>query len=79
VDAGGTARVTSSMPGKPEIHVVPAGHYAFLPPCSPEFAANLPRFCTDPAGFDRTAFHRDFDASVVGFFREHLVSDGVTR
>jgi hypothetical protein len=25
------------------------------------------------------AFHRDFDASVVAFFREHLVNDGETR
>ncbi|HXQ04733.1 MAG TPA: hypothetical protein VN831_08260, partial [Bradyrhizobium sp.] len=39
---------------------MPAGHYAFLPPCSPQLAANLPRFCTDPPGFDRTAFHRNF-------------------
>jgi hypothetical protein len=69
VDATGTARVTSSLPG---IHVVPAGHYAFLPPCTPQLAANLPRVCTNPSGFDRTAFHRNFDASVVGFFREHL-------
>jgi len=50
-----------------------------LPPCSPQLAANLPRFCTGPRGFDRTAFHRDFDASVVGFFRERLVSDGEAR
>jgi predicted dienelactone hydrolase len=76
VGPSGTARVASSLPGKPDIHVIPANHYGFLPPCSPQFATNLPRFCTDPPGFDRTAFHRDFDVSVVGFFREHLVSDG---
>jgi predicted dienelactone hydrolase len=79
VDAAGVARVTRSLPGQPDIHVVPAGHYAFLPPCTPQLAANLPRFCTDPAGFDRTAFHRDFDARVVGFFREHLAHDGKAR
>jgi predicted dienelactone hydrolase len=79
VDPKNSALTANSLPGKPDIHVVPAGHYAFLPPCSPQFAANLPRLCTDPPGFDRTAFHRDFDASVVGFFREHLVSDGGTR
>jgi len=39
-------------------------------------AANLPRLCTDPPGFDRTAFHRDLRASVVGFFRGHLAGDG---
>jgi hypothetical protein len=62
-----------------DIPVIPTGHYRFLPPCSPQLAANLPRPCSDPPGFDRTAFHRDFDASVVGFLREHLVGDGETR
>jgi len=79
VDAAGTARVARSLPGTPDIHTVPAGHFAFLPPCSPQFAAKLSRLCTDPPGFDRTAFHRDFDAGVVGFFREHLVGDGNAR
>jgi predicted dienelactone hydrolase len=78
-DATGTARVASSLPGKPDIHVMPAGHYGFLPPCSPRLAADLPRPCADPPGFDRTAFHRDFDAAVVGFFREHLVGSGDAR
>jgi predicted dienelactone hydrolase len=72
VGPSGTERVADSLPGKPDLRVVPAGHYGFLPPCSPQLAANLPRFCTDPPGFDRAAFHRDFDASVVRFFREHL-------
>jgi len=72
VGPSGTERVASSLPGKPDIHVIPAGHYGFLPPSSPQLAANLPRFCTDPPGFDRAAFHREFDASIVRFFREHL-------
>jgi predicted dienelactone hydrolase len=75
----GVARVFSALPGQPEVHIVPAGHFAFLPPCSPRFAADQPRFCTDPAGFDRTAFHRDFNASVVKFFRDHLAGDGGVR
>jgi predicted dienelactone hydrolase len=78
-DATGTARVASSLPGKPDIHVIPAAHYGFLPPCAPQLAANLPRLCTDPPGFDRTAFHRDFDASIVGFFHEQLAGDSGTR
>lgn len=78
VDPKNSAITASNLPGKPDIHTVPAGHFAFLAPCSPLFAVNLPRLCADPPGFDRTAFHRDFDASVVGFFREHLVSDGAT-
>lgn len=72
VDPQGVARVFDALPGQPEVHIVPAGHFAFHPPCSSELAANLPRFCTDPAGFDRATFHRDFDASVLRFFREHL-------
>lgn len=79
VDASGTARVARSLPGKPDIHDIPAGHYGFLPPCSPQFVANLPRLCTDPPGFDRAAFHRDFDARIVGFFHLHLVGDGKPR
>lgn len=79
VDPIGVARVIDGLPGEPELHVVPAGHFAFLPPCSPELAEHLPRFCTDPAGFDRAAFHRDFDAGILRFFREHLVSDGGSR
>ena len=72
VDASGTGRITISLPGKPDVHTMPAGHFGFLPPCSPQFAANFPRFCTDPPGFDRTAFHRDFDTRIVAFFHEHL-------
>lgn len=80
VDAKFTALIASRLPGAPEIHTVPAGHYAFLAPCSPQLAALVPRLCTDePAGFDRVAFHRDFNAAVVRFFREHLVADGGTR
>ena len=30
----------SRQAGKRDIHVIPAGHYGFLPPCSPQFAAN---------------------------------------
>jgi predicted dienelactone hydrolase len=79
VDPKNSARTASNLPGKPDIHVVLAEHFAFLPPCSPQFLANLPRLCTDPAGFDRIAFHRDFDASIVDFFRQHLPQDGVAR
>jgi predicted dienelactone hydrolase len=76
-DGSGTARVANGLPGKPDVHVVPAGHFTFLAPCSPELAVAIPRICTDnPVGFDRATFHRDFNASVIRFFREHLVGDG---
>jgi predicted dienelactone hydrolase len=72
-DGSGTARVASSLAGKADLHVVPAGHFAFLAPCSQQLAAAIPRICTDAPGFDRAAFHRDFNASVAGFFRTHLL------
>lgn len=75
-----TALTARQLPGKPDIRIVPAGHFAFLAPCSPELAAAIPRICIDePAGFDRTAFHREFNASLVQFFREHLEGDGEKR
>lgn len=80
VDPQGTARVARSLPGTSEVHSVPAGHFAFLAPCSPQLATAVPRICTDmPAGFDRVAFHREFNASVAKFFREKLAGDGAAR
>jgi predicted dienelactone hydrolase len=74
-----TALTASQLPGSPDLHTVPAGHFAFLAPCSLQLATAAPRICTDvPAGFDRAAFHRDFNASVIRFFRKHLVGDGRT-
>jgi hypothetical protein len=35
-------------------------------------AKALPELCTDAPGFDRIAFHTDFNANVVAFFRDHL-------
>ena len=58
---------------KPEYRVVPnAGHYAFLAPCPPALASIAPEICRDPAGFDRVAFHREFNAAVVAFFKTRL-------
>ena len=80
LDPEGTARVARSLPGTPEVHNVSGSHFVFLAPCSPELATAVPRICTDkPAGFDRTAFHREFNASMAKFFREKLGSDGTTR
>jgi hypothetical protein len=59
---------------------VPAGHFVFLAPCSPELMTAIPGICTDvPTGFDRAAFHREFNASIARFFREQLVGGGAAR
>lgn len=79
VDPKNSALTASRLPNKPDVRTVPAGHFAFLPPCTPLFAEKLPRFCTDPPGFDRVAFHREFDASIVRFFREQLNGESRAR
>jgi len=65
--------VYDRLPVKPEYHVVPnAGHFAFLAPCTPALATVAPEICRDPAGFDRAAFHREFNPAVVAFFKAKL-------
>ena len=51
-----------------------AGHFAFLSPCSLDLATDLPKICKDRSDFDRVAFHQEFNADVLAFFRKHLVA-----
>lgn len=65
--------VYDSLMAKPEYHVVAnAGHFAFLAPCTPMAESMAPDICRDPAGFDRAAFHREFNPAVVAFFKTKL-------
>jgi predicted dienelactone hydrolase len=65
------AAIEKNLPGKHEYHVVPkAGHFAFML-CGPSIKA-IPEFCVDPPGFDRVAFHKQFNADMVRFFRAQL-------
>jgi predicted dienelactone hydrolase len=65
--------VYDGLPTKPEYHVVPnAGHFAFLAPCTPALERVAPEICRDPEGFDRAAFHREFNTAVVDFFKAKL-------
>jgi predicted dienelactone hydrolase len=65
--------VRRGLPVAPEFHLVEnAGHFAFLTPCGLN-AVLLPKMlCVDPRGFDRSAFHERFNASVVGFLDRSL-------
>ena len=68
--ATNAAVVRRLLPRPPEYHsVAGAAHLSFLAPCGPE---SPPLICQDPAGFDRAAFHRDFNRAVTAFFRLHL-------
>ncbi|MCV2369796.1 alpha/beta hydrolase family protein [Roseateles oligotrophus] len=62
--------IQAALGAKLELHKVPgAGHFSFLAPCS-GLAKLLapPQLCEDAGQFDRKAFHRDMNASVVNFF-----------
>jgi len=65
--------VRQNLPHAPETHVVAhAGHFDFLAPCSPALAKQVPEICVSEPGFDRTAFHADFDREIVAFFNRTL-------
>jgi predicted dienelactone hydrolase len=67
--------VDKNLASKHEYHVVAnAGHFAFLTPCPPWLAKEAPRICADAGGFDRTAFHRQFNADVLVFLQTQLVN-----
>jgi predicted dienelactone hydrolase len=54
--------------------VAGAGHFDFLAPCATTPSADLAYLCASAPGFDRQAFHRDFNAAVVRFFTDQLVA-----
>jgi len=65
--------VRVSLPRRLEYHLVAnADHFDFLSPCSKALARQVPDICASRPGFDRTAFHAAFDASVVAFFLRTL-------
>jgi predicted dienelactone hydrolase len=71
-DAWNSRIVREGLPRKPEEHVVRnAGHMAFRP-CSDGLAKVAPFVCQDPPGFDRGAFHQEFNRAVVAFFSKCL-------
>ncbi|MBK5653851.1 MULTISPECIES: dienelactone hydrolase family protein [unclassified Bradyrhizobium] len=73
VNPGYVATINSELPVRADYHVVRnAGHFAFLAPCSAGMASALPKLCTDKPGFDRVAFHREWNADILAFFRKQL-------
>lgn len=65
--------VRDALPTPQDVHTVRrAGHFAFLAPCSEALAKAVPKICQDAPGFDRGAFHMEFDRSVATFFTTKL-------
>jgi predicted dienelactone hydrolase len=69
-----TATIAKELGPKVEYHAVPnSTHLSFLLPCTPAIEKVTPKdVCADPVGFDRPAFHKTFDAAVLGFLRKNL-------
>lgn len=73
VTPASVADIASLLPTKPDFHVVPGSqHFSFLPPCPAELAQSAADLCGDQPGFDRAAFHADFNAGVLAFFKAQL-------
>jgi predicted dienelactone hydrolase len=65
--------VRDALPHLPEyIHVHGAGHFDFLPPCSPDLAAKAPMICLPTPGFARGEFHETLKREMIRFFKTHL-------
>jgi predicted dienelactone hydrolase len=75
VDPHDVASVDKNLTAPHEFLVVPnSAHFAFLTPCPPDLAEKRPELCVDPPGFDRAAFHRQFNVAVLAFFRANLLN-----
>lgn len=67
--------VHDSLPTPPEYHVVEAaGHFDFMPPCSPRLATAAAFICQPTPGLDRATFQSAFNGRVIAFFRRTLAS-----
>lgn len=75
VTPAGVAALARTLTSTAEFHTVAqAQHFSFLPPCPPELARRAPDICSDEPGFDRAAFHRDFNARILSFLQQHLAT-----
>lgn len=71
--ASNAAAIAAFLPNSPSVNTVPgAGHFSFLAPCTAIGSVLAPMLCSDSNGFDRAAFHREFNADVIAFFDDNL-------
>jgi predicted dienelactone hydrolase len=67
--------LAAALARKPEFHLVAgSSHFAFLAPCSAELAKDVPRICADAEGFDRIAFHKEFNQKALAFLQAELAA-----
>ncbi|MGK9049970.1 alpha/beta hydrolase family protein [Neorhizobium petrolearium] len=63
------ATLARVLPKKPDFRIVPNAVQSFLTTCPDKLSSEV---CIDAPGFDRAAFHREFNAEVVAFFQRNL-------
>jgi predicted dienelactone hydrolase len=67
--------ISAALPKLPEDHLVAnAAHFDFLAPCTDALAKVAPEICASAPGFDRTAFHADFNKALITFFKAQLAA-----
>jgi predicted dienelactone hydrolase len=60
--------VAKDLPTPPDYRIVAAAdHFDFLAPCSAALVKQVPAVCHSAPGFDRAAFHAQFNTAVVAF------------
>jgi predicted dienelactone hydrolase len=65
--------VRKELPMVSERYVMGKGdHFIFLAPCSDALTQSAPQICRDVDGFDRVAFHKQFNELVLVFFKKQL-------
>jgi predicted dienelactone hydrolase len=79
-DAWNSGVVLKTLPNPPDLHIVQdAGHMTFLAPCSDALRQVAAFIGTDAPGFDRVAFHKQFNQDVIAFFSRTLPHPGASK
>jgi predicted dienelactone hydrolase len=65
-------RIASAIPNPQTNRIAGAGHYTFIPVCTPLMIARMPAICADPQGTDRSFVHAQASDVVIGFFNRAL-------
>ncbi|MDX5593361.1 alpha/beta hydrolase family protein [Pseudovibrio sp. SPO723] len=64
--------VSSSLGDLATAHTVPGRHFVFIDPCPPAIAAEAALICQDAPEVDRAALHRQIEAEVAAYLKQHL-------
>jgi len=70
--------LAQNLPSPSTLHIAQnAGHFSFLTVCPPKLAEAVPDLCIDAPNFNRATFHKDFNESMISFFRKTISSERI--